>query len=171
MTPTRFITPIIDALQRIPHSLIAFLGRFSVAAIFWLSAQTKVEGFALNIVSGEIRLGMPHLSGSAVALFRDEYRLPLLPPELAALAAAFGEHVFAALLLIGLASRFSALALLVMTATIQIFVYPDAYPTHGLWAAVLLYIAARGPGVIAVDHWIARCNSAQGAASVPKESS
>jgi putative oxidoreductase len=142
--------------QRIPHSLIALLGRFSVAAIFWLSAQTKVEGFALNLVTGEFELGFPHLSASVVALFRDEYRLPLLPPELAALSAAFAEHLFAVLLLIGLASRLSALALLVMTATIQIFVYPDAYPTHGVWAAVLLYIVARGPGVVAVDHWIAQ---------------
>jgi putative oxidoreductase len=143
-------------MQRIPDSLIAFLGRFSIAAIFWLSAQTKVDGFALNFVTGEIRLGIPHLSASAVALFRDEYRLPLIPPDLAVVAAALGEHLFAALLLVGLASRFSALALLGMTATIQLFVYPDAYPTHCVWAAVLLFIIARGPGVISVDHLIAR---------------
>jgi len=122
MNPARLMIILIDHLERIPHSLIALLGRFSVAAIFWLSAQTKVEGFALNIVSGEIHLGIPGLSASAVALFREEYRLPLLPPELAAVAAAFGEHVFAALLLLGLASRVSALAVLVMPATIQIFV-------------------------------------------------
>lgn len=146
----------IGQLERIPHSLIALLGRFSVAAIFWHSAQTKVEGFVLNLVRGEFSWGMPGLSSSAVDLFREEYRLPLLSPEFAAYAAAFGEHVFAALLLVGLASRGAALALLGMTATIQIFVYPDAYPTHGTWAAVLLYIAARGPGVWSLDHWIAQ---------------
>ncbi len=145
---------VIDRLQRIPDSLIALLGRISIAGIFWLSAQTKVEGFVLNIVSGEISLGIPRMSSSAVALFRDEYRLPLLPSELAAPAAAFSEHLFAALLLVGLASRFSALALLGMTATIQLFVYPDAYPTHGVWAAVLLFIVARGPGVVSIDHWV-----------------
>jgi len=156
MTFARLIAATIDRLQRIPDSLIALLGRFSVAAVFWLSAQTKVEGFVLNIVSGEISLGMPRLSSSAVALFRDEYRLPIIPPEIAAPLAAVSEHLFAALLLVGLASRFSALALLGMTATIQLLVYPDAYPTHGVWAAVLLFIVARGPGVVSLDHWIAR---------------
>jgi putative oxidoreductase len=151
------INRLIGLLQKIPDSLIALLGRFSVAGIFWISAQTKVEGFKLNIVSGEFLFGIPQLAPSTLALFRDEYRLPLIPPEFAAPLAAVSEHVFAALLLVGLASRFSALALLGMTATIQIFVYPDAYPTHGVWAAVLLFIAARGPGVVSLDHWIARC--------------
>ena len=160
MTLQKLILLVIDRLQRIPDSLIALLGRFSIAGIFWMSAQTKIEGFVLNIVSGEISLGMPRLSSPAVALFRDEYRLPLIPPELAAPAAAISEHLFAALLLVGLASRFSALALLGMTATIQLFVYPDAYPTHGVWAAVLLFIVARGPGVVSLDHWIAQHLSA-----------
>lgn len=144
------------AFARIPHSLIALLGRFSMAAVFWQSAQTKVQGFALNFISGEFVLGMPRYADATLALFRDEYRLPLLPPELAALAATFGEHILAALLLIGLASRFAALGLLLMTATIQLFVYPDAYPTHGVWAAVLLYLVAHGPGVVSLDHWLAQ---------------
>ena len=70
--------------------------------------------------------------------------------------AAFAEHFFPILILLGLATRFSALALLVMTMTIQVFVYPGAYPTHGVWAAVLLYLMARGPGRFSVDHLIAR---------------
>ncbi len=70
--------------------------------------------------------------------------------------AAFGEHFFPILILLGLATRFSSLALLVMTLTIQIFVYPDAYPTHGVWATVLLLLIARGPGVISLDHWLFR---------------
>lgn len=156
MSPTYLVRRCIHYMQQIPESLIALLGRFSVSAIFWLSAQTKVDGFALNLVTGDVHLGIPQLSASSVALFAQEYRLPLIPPEFAALAAAIGEHVFSMLLLIGLASRFAALALLGMTATIQIFVYPDAYPTHGVWAAVLLFIIARGPGVVSIDHFIAR---------------
>lgn len=132
------------------------LARFSIAAIFWKSGQTKIQGFSLDIVSGEFQLGWPRLSDSVVDLFREEYRLPLMPPELGALLAAFGEHVFPALILLGLATRFSALALLGMTVTIQLFVYPDAYPTHGVWAAVLLFLIARGPGMLALDTLIAR---------------
>lgn len=144
---------------RVPDAWIALLGRFSVAAIFWKSGQTKIQGFSLDIVSGEFQFGMPRLADAVVDLFRDEYRLPLLPPELAAIMAAWAEHVFPALILLGLATRFSALALLVMTATIQVFVYPDAYPTHGVWAAVLLFLVARGPGPLSLDALIARRSS------------
>jgi len=150
------ITTLVGLFSRIPDSLIALIGRFSIAAIFWKSGQTKIEGLAIDIISGEFQLGWPHLSDSALELFRSEYRLPLLPPELAAPMAAFGEHVFPILILLGLATRFSSLALLVMTLTIQIFVYPDAYPTHGVWATVLLVLIARGPGVISIDHWLAK---------------
>jgi len=143
------------ALSRIPHSAIALLARFSIAAVFWKSGQTKVEGFAIDLVEGRFELGWPRLSDSAVDLFRDEYRLPLLPPEWAATLAALGEHALPALLLVGLATRLSALGLLAMTAVIQVFVYPGAYPTHGTWAAVLLYLAATGPGRVSLDHWIA----------------
>ena len=147
---------IIELFGAIPDSLIAALGRFSIAAVFWKSGQTKVQGFAIDIVNGEFSLGMPRLSDSVVALFRDEYKLPLLSPELAAPLAAFAEHLFPLLILVGLATRFSALALLVMTLTIQFLVYPDAYPTHGVWAAVLLFLIARGAGVFSLDHLIAR---------------
>jgi putative oxidoreductase len=82
-----------------------------------------------------------------------------VPPEIAAYAAATAEHVFPVLLLLGLATRCSALAVLVMTATIQLFVYPAAYPTHGVWATVLLYLLARGPGKVSVDHWLASRSS------------
>lgn len=147
---------IIPWMERIPHSAIALLGRFSIAAVFWKSGQTKVEGLAIDLVEGTWSLGWPRLADSTIDLFRYEYNLPLIPPEVAAPLAAFAEHFFPILLLIGLATRFSALALLIMTAVIQTFVYPDAYPTHGVWATVLLYLIARGPGVIAIDHWIAR---------------
>lgn len=147
---------IVGLLSRIPDSLIALIGRFSVAAIFWKSGQTKVQDFAIDIVAGESQFGWPRLSDSVVDLFRDEYRLPVIPPEIAALMAAFAEHVFPVLLLIGLATRFSALALLGMTLVIQVFVYPDAYPTHGVWMTVLLFLAARGGGALSLDHALAR---------------
>ena len=150
------IQSVVALFARIPDSLVAFVGRFAIAAVFWKSGQTKIEGLAIDLVDGRFSLGLPRLSESAVALFQDEYRLPLIPPELAAPMAAFAEHVFPILLLVGLATRFSALALLGMTLVIQVFVYPGAYPIHGVWAAVLLYLMARGPGVISLDHWIAR---------------
>jgi putative oxidoreductase len=146
----------ISLLEKIPHSLIAFLARFSIAAVFWKSGQTKVEGLAIDLIDGTFELGWPRLADSTIPLFQSEYNVPLLSPEIAAHLAAFAEHFFPALILIGLATRFSALALLGMTLTIQIFVYPDAYPTHGTWAAVLLYLMTTGPGRLSIDHLIAR---------------
>lgn len=146
----------ITLLEKIPHSLIAFLARFSIAAVFWKSGQTKVEGMAIDLIDGTFELSWPRLADSAIPLFQSEYNVPLLSPEIAAHLAAFAEHFFPALILIGLATRFSALALLGMTLTIQIFVYPDAYPTHGTWAAVLLYLMTTGPGKLSIDHLIAR---------------
>lgn len=142
--------------ERIPLAPVALLARLSVAAVFWLSGQTKVSGFALNLVSGEISLGWPHLSDSALSLFQDEYRLPFIAPALAAPLAATAEHVLPVLLVFGLGTRFAALGLLGMTAVIQCFVYPGAYPTHGTWAALLLYLISRGPGRWSADHWLAR---------------
>lgn len=156
LRPISLIQEAIALLSRIPDAWIAVLARFSIAAIFWKSGQTKVQGFSMDIIAGEVELGWPRLSDSVVDLFRDEYRLPLLPPELGAVMAAGAEHLFPALILIGLATRFSALALLGMTMVIQVLVYPDAYPTHGVWAAALLFLIARGPGPLAVDHLIAR---------------
>ena len=145
----------IRLLERIPHTFVALVARFAIAAVFWNSGQTKVEGLVINFVSGEFQLGWPRLSDSAVDLFRDEYKLPFIPPEFAAPMAAAAEHIFPLLILAGLATRFSALALLVMTLIIQVFVYPGAYATHATWAAVLLYLMARGPGWFSVDHWLA----------------
>jgi len=155
-TIVRWIRTAIALCARLPHSLIALLARFSIAAVFWKSGQTKIEGLKIDIVDGTFNPGWPRLADSAIDLFREEYKVPLIPPELAAPLAAAAEHMLALLLLVGLATRLSALGLLVMTAVIQIFVYPGAYPTHGVWAAVLLYLVARGPGALSMDHWIAR---------------
>jgi putative oxidoreductase len=153
---------VLELFERIPHSLIALLGRFSIAAVFWKSGQTKIEGFAIDLLGGEFQFGWPRLAESTIPLFQEEYKLPLVPPEIAAYAAATAEHLFPLLLLIGFGTRFSALALLVMTLTIQVFVYPSAYPTHGVWATVLLYLLARGPGRFSVDHWLGSRSSPSG---------
>jgi putative oxidoreductase len=148
---------------RIPYAAVALLARFSIAAVFWKSGQTKVEGLAIDIVAGSFQLGWPRLSDNAVALFRDEYRLPLIPPDLGATLAAIGEHALPVLLLAGLATRLSAAGLLVMTLVIQLLVYPDAYPTHGTWAALLLMLMSQGPGVASIDHLLARRQPRPGA--------
>lgn len=144
------------AFAAIPESAIALLARFSLAGVFWKSGQTKIEGLAIDLVDGSFQLGWPRLSANAVDLFRDEYRLPLLPPEWGALLAATGEHLLPLLLLAGLATRLSAAGLLAMTAVIQLLVYPGAWPTHGVWAGALLWLMARGPGALSIDHWLAR---------------
>ena len=141
---------------RIPEDAIRLLARVSLAVTFWTSGQTKIEGLVLDPIGWNVELGTPHVSENAIELFRSEYALPLLAPEFAARMAAVAEHVFPVLLLVGLASRLSALALLVMTLVIQVFVYPDAFPTHGLWAVALLYLMARGPGTISLDALLAR---------------
>lgn len=129
-------------LNRSPDWLHGALARWGVAAIFWRSGQTKVTGF--------------HINESTFDLFQTEYRVPLLPPDLAAVLATVSEHLFPVLLVIGLASRLSAGALLGMTLTIQIFVYPGSWPDHLLWASALLYVILRGPGELSIDHLIRR---------------
>jgi putative oxidoreductase len=138
----RAVQGVIDLLERIPHDVVALVARVSIAAVFWQSGQTKVEGW--------------RVSDSAIYLFQTEYKLPLVDPWLAAHLAAFSEHFFPLLLFVGLASRFAALALLGMTMVIEIFVYPDAWPTHGTWAACFLIVIARGPGIVSLDHLIKR---------------
>jgi putative oxidoreductase len=122
--------------------MIALIVRVGVADVFWRSGQTKVSGW--------------HVTETTIQLFRDEYKVPLLPPELAAYLAAIQEHLFSFLLVIGLASRLSALGLLGVTAVIQTFVYPENWPDHLLWAGCLLYVLARGPGAISLDALIRR---------------
>jgi putative oxidoreductase len=132
----------VGLMNRVPHDLVATMSRLSIAAVFWQSGQTKVEGWSVT--------------DNTVYLFQTEYNLPLVHPWLAAHLAAFAEHLFPILLVAGLASRFSALALLAMTLIIEIFVYPDAWPTHGTWAVCLLIIIGSGPGRISLDHLLSR---------------
>jgi putative oxidoreductase len=133
----------LSLLDRIPHDLVALVSRLSIGAVFWQSGETKVDGW--------------QVTDNAVYLFQTEYKLPLVDPWIAAHMAAFAEHFFPLLLWIGLASRLSALALLGMTLVIEIFVYPDAWPTHGTWAVCFLVIIAGGPGRVSLDYLISRC--------------
>ena len=145
-------------LQRIPHTLIASLARFSLAAVFWQSGQTKITGLAINIVQGEWQIGWPRLAENTVALFAEEYQLPLLSPVMAAYLASTAEHALPLLLLLGLFTRWAALGLLGMTLVIQLLVYPGAWMVHGLWATGLLYLVAKGPGCISIDAWLRRAD-------------
>lgn len=158
MKMTAWVTKGMQMLSKIPDSLIALLARFALAVIFWQSGQTKVDGLVVDLLTGKVQLGWPHLTDSARYLFREEYRLPLIPPDAAAYLAATAEHLFSMLLLLGLATRFSALALLSMTLVIQIFVYPDAYPTHAVWSVAFLVLLAKGAGPWSLDHWLMQSN-------------
>ena len=150
----RLIDSFIGLLARLPYPPIALLGRLSVGLVFWNSGRSKVDGWNIFQVSDK-----------TLFLFSDEYRLFRLfgkqelwtmPPWTAALAAQIAEHVLGALLIAGLASRFSALGLFIMTLIIEVFVYPQAYVMHGTWAAILLMLVKFGPGALSLDHLIRR---------------
>ncbi|MCG8293227.1 DoxX family protein [Pseudomonas entomophila] len=129
-----------DWLQRLlSDSLLCLVARLGIASIFFLSGRTKVEGL-LTITPGTYEL------------FQSDYALPLVSPWLAAHLATYAEHLFPLLLVLGLFTRLSALALLGMTTVIEIFVYPDAWPTHLSWAGLLLLLVARGGGRWSLDR-------------------
>jgi putative oxidoreductase len=132
-----FLSRLETLLGRIPHEVIAVLARLGIGTIFLRSGLLKLEGWA---------------DGTTLALFREEYRLPLLSPEIAAYLATAAELSLPPLLFLGLLTRPAALALLAMTLVIQVFVYPNAFDTHGVWAVALLYLAKFGPGTLALDR-------------------
>jgi putative oxidoreductase len=123
----------------IPEWLLLLLARLAVASVFWLSGRTKVDGVLT-------------IRDSTYTLFAEEYKVPLLPSDVAAHLATYAEHLFPLLLILGLLTRLSAAALFMMTLVIQIFVYPDAWPTHLTWAALLLLLVARGGGTVSLDQ-------------------
>ena len=137
------INNVISRLESVPLWVNGLICRWGVAGVFWRSGQTKVHGFF-------------EMDPSTYDLFRDEYKIPLVPPDIAAVMATISEHLFSALLVIGLASRLSAGALFGMTLVIEIFVYPDSWPDHLMWSAALLFIIFQGPGLLSVDHLIRR---------------
>jgi putative oxidoreductase len=125
----------IGFLDRVPYTLLAAPLRVAVATVFWNSAMTKLANW-----------------DTAIELFTEEYKVPLLPPEIAANLALTVELTMPVLLVLGLLTRFSALVLLGMTAVIEIFVYPQAWPTHIQWAAMLLVLLCRGAGKLSLDN-------------------
>jgi len=122
-----------------PPSLLLLIQRLGIAAVFFMSGRTKVDGILT-------------VNDTAFELFRTDYALPLVKPEIAAYAATYSEHLFPLLLVLGLFTRFAGLALLVMTSIIEIFVYPDAWPTHLSWAGLLLPLIALGGGKLSLDR-------------------
>jgi putative oxidoreductase len=127
------------ASRALPSALLLLVARLGIAAIFFLSGRTKVDGVLT-------------INDSARSLFETEFQLPLLSPELAVHLATYAEHLLPILLVLGLFTRVAALGLLVMTLVIQFFVYPDAWPTHLSWAAILLPLVAYGAGRFSLDR-------------------
>jgi putative oxidoreductase len=126
-------------LNGVPYALLALPLRAAVATVFWNSGMTKLASW-----------------DTTLSLFADEYKVPLLPPEIAAHIAAAIELTTPVLLVLGLFTRPAALVLLGMTTVIEVFVYPQAWPTHIQWAAMLLVLLCRGAGSISLDALIAR---------------
>ncbi len=125
--------------RAIPDWLLPLLQRLAISAVFLMSGRTKVDGLFT-------------LSDSTFFLFEQEYSLPLISPEVAAYAATIAEHVFPILLILGLLTRLSATALLIMTLVIQFLVYPEAWAIHLTWVALLVPLIARGGGQLSLDR-------------------
>jgi putative oxidoreductase len=125
--------------DRIPLSVVQLAARVAAAHVFWQSAQTKLASWPVTL-----------------QLFAMEYRLPLLDPSVAAPLATAAEITGSVLIFLGLFARLGALILLGIVATIQIFVYPENWAEHLLWASLLLLVLARGAGAVSLDHLAGR---------------
>ena len=128
-------------------SLTQLVLRLALAVPFWKSGILKWTGFL-------------QLSDTAVTLFTDEFMLHLPggpyhypAPAVMAFLSGCGEIMFPILLVLGLATRFAALGLLLMTFIVELTV-PDGWPVHITWAAMALGIMAWGPGRFSIDHWL-----------------
>jgi putative oxidoreductase len=126
-------------LGQFPQDLLLLIARISVASVFLKSGLTKIESWDV-----------------AVQLFAQEYMVPVLPPELAATIAATFELGASTLIIAGLFTRLATLPLLGMTFVIEVFVYPDAWVDHLMWATLLLFILTRGPGFFSLDRLAGR---------------
>ena len=137
--PVRLLRQIFDLLESVPMPLLSLLFRIAVGVVFFRSGLVKIASW-----------------DTTVALFSSEYNVPLLPPELAATLAATVELTAPILLLVGFGARFAAAAMLGMTFVIQVFVYPQNWPDHLIWTALLLPIITRGAGALSLDYLIAQ---------------
>jgi len=133
------IETVIELLNRVPYTVLALPLRVGAAAVFWLSAQAHLASWDTTLEQ-----------------FAEDYKVPLLPPDIAAYMAVSIEVTTPVLLVLGLLTRTAALVLLGMTAVIEIFVYPQAWPTHIQWVAMLLILLCRGPGKLSIDHLVWR---------------
>ena len=138
---------LIGIFSMVPEWLVALISRIAIATVFWRSVQTKIEGWE---IFGQ-NLKFWNITDSAFFLFQNEYTLPFLSGKIAAYLATFGEFFLSIGILIGLLTRFSAIGLLVMTAVIQLFIYPESWNVHILWAALLIYLIKHGGGAISMD--------------------
>jgi putative oxidoreductase len=126
-------------LERVPVAIPQLFFRFGMALVFWRSGQSKLASW-----------------DTTLQLFQEEYRVPVLPPDIAAYLATTVELTTPVLLVLGLATRLGAAAMFGMALVIQLFVYPENYPDHLLWAGPLLYLILRGAGVVSLDHLVRR---------------
>lgn len=133
-TPLAVFDRAIALLNAIPYSVIALIARAATFSVFFRAGTQKLSDW-----------------NSTLLLFQNEYRVPVLPPELAAYMAASMELGGSVLVLIGLATRLSVFALLGMVMVIQTFVYPEAWPDHIQWLAFMFLLLARGPGKVSID--------------------
>ena len=128
-----------DVLNRLPLSFVQLLMRVSVGSVFFTAGLLKYHSWDMTLM-----------------LFRDEYKVPLLPPDLAARMAMMQELTLPVLLFLGLFTRIATVPLLGMIGVIQVFVYPSAWVEHIVWASILLFLLMRGPGAVSLDHYVAR---------------
>ena len=128
---------IYEQLGLLPLSVIQLMARLSMAVIFWRSGSAKAANWDLT-----------------VQLFANEYKVPVLPPELAANLAYAMERSCPVLLVLGLFTRLATLPMIGMTLVIQLFVYPQSWADHLIWMTLLLLLLSRGPGMVSLDHLI-----------------
>ena len=137
--PPAPVRRVLSALDRVPYSVLILVARAATFSVFIHSGLQKLSDWNATLM-----------------LFRDEYKVPVLPPEVAAYMAASMELGLSTLILLGLLTRLSALGLLGMVAVIQIFVYPMAWPDHIQWLGFMIFIVCRGPGAFSLDALISR---------------
>ena len=135
---------------KIPDDIIALVARMAIGLVFWRSAQTKIDG---DKILGQ-KWQFFNVSDSTFTLFEYEYELPLIPSDIAAYLATYSEFLLGLAIMLGILTRLSAFGLLSMTLVIQLFVYPQAWPTHIMWLVPLLYLIKHCGGKLSIDNII-----------------